>query len=70
MPPTATTLLLAQLSQIREQLEGITDPDRLRALARLKELRELLEGIEAREQDEQRRATRGIGAAPRFGRLR
>lgn len=68
--PGAAGALLAQVQLIREQIEGLDDPAGPGLLLVLRAIREKLEAVEAREQSEVSRAASGIGAAPRFSRLR
>jgi len=62
--------LLADVKNMREQVEALTAPEKPRLLTTLALLKNLLEAVQARETSEQRRAARGVGAAPSFTRLR
>ena len=62
--------VLEELARLRQQVEAIDDPAREDLLRLLKETRGEAEALLSRAQSEAARAVSGVGAAPRYRRLR
>lgn len=62
--------LLEELARVRQQIEALDDPGREDLLEQLKRARTEAEAVRARAVAEASRQESGVGAAPRFRRMR
>ncbi|MGH8908601.1 MAG: hypothetical protein ACRD0K_19405 [Egibacteraceae bacterium] len=68
--PGEARALLELARALKEGIETLDDPERPALELRLKQLRDLLESILRRAEAERARMLAGVGAPPRFERLR
>jgi len=68
--PDQARALLELTRALKESVESIDDPEREPLRVRVKQLQDLLESVQRRALSEASRSARGVGAAPRFARLR